>query len=99
MSTAVLRKIMRKIGIGRKRQGPLRTELQNLHTNISRTQRRMYELSEEFTERRMYCCPCCAFPEYSDLKLKQERRELRIRQLEAKIKKDSCHVERTQPPT
>lgn len=74
---------------------PLNQELLNLRVNISRSQRRMGDLSEEFDRRGMYCCPCCAFPEYSDLKLKQERRELRIRQLETKIKKDSRHVERT----
>lgn len=87
MIPAAIRRLVRRIYPG-KHTSPLKRELQDLRANLSTSQRRLWELADEFERSGLPCCPDCAYPEYSDLVAKNRRREKRIQQLEAKIRRD-----------
>ena len=63
----------------------LKAELANLELNLATTYTFMSELAEEFWDNGGVCCPSCGVPGYSELLLKQERREARIAQIKKKL--------------
>ena len=63
----------------------LKLELANLQKQIIRTDRHLEEMSDEFWRSGGVCCPSCGMPGYSELMWKQERRELRVKQIEKKL--------------
>ena len=70
------------------RMSPLKTELDNLLTNIKRTKRLMEKIEAAFWRDGGICCPGCGCPGYRDLESKQERREKRIEEIRAKLMRD-----------
>ncbi|VBQ81368.1 hypothetical protein [Burkholderia pseudomallei] len=66
----------------------LKRELEGLKRNIDRTDELMSQLESEFWAGGGVCCPGCGVPGYSELQLKQERREHREKQIVAKLKRD-----------
>lgn len=66
----------------------LRAELDGLLKNIRRTDDLMAQQADEFWANDGVCCPSCGVPGYSDLQLKQERREKRVAEVRAKIARD-----------
>ncbi|MNI77787.1 hypothetical protein D3C87_324660 [compost metagenome] len=71
----------------------LKTELENLYKNIYITERYLGELSDTFWKNGGICCPCCGVEGYSELELKQERREKRVLEIKAKLSKSLCSKE------
>ncbi|AJX61008.1 hypothetical protein AQ938_06660 [Burkholderia pseudomallei] len=66
----------------------LKQELDGLKRNIDRTDELMSQLASEFWMSGGVCCPGCGVPGYSELELKQERRERRVKEIVAKLKRD-----------
>ncbi|WP_144106797.1 hypothetical protein [Paraburkholderia sp. BCC1886] len=72
--------------------GPLRTELAHLRRRIRKTGDYLSKLSSDFWRRGGICCPSCGVEGYSDLQMKQERREKRLLQLLDKLKRDGRKI-------
>lgn len=70
------------------RSSGLKRELEGLKRNIARTDANMGELASDFWANGGVCCPSCGVPGYSELELKQERRERRVEEIIAKLKRD-----------
>ncbi len=62
-------------------------QIKRLKYQIRRTDRRIGELGEKYSNSKGYCCPSCACPEYSRLCAKNERREAWLLQL---LRKDDA---------
>lgn len=69
----------------KRRESPLKVELRNLRRNYHLTEDHLRKVSSEFWANGGVCCPNCGVPGYSALQDKQERREARIKQIEAKL--------------
>lgn len=65
----------------------LQIELVNLKKNIRITENHMSDLSREFWSNGGLCCEGCGIPGWHGLVIKQQRREERIEQIEAKLTK------------
>jgi transposase len=63
----------------------LREELANLKAKIQREDIRLGEIERQFWEDGGVCCPCCGVPGFSEAEKRQERRYLRIKQIEKKL--------------
>ncbi|MBN3839320.1 hypothetical protein [Burkholderia sp. Ac-20349] len=68
------------------RPGGLRHELEGLNRNIARTDATLARLASDFWANDGICCPSCGVQGYSELELKQERRERRRGEILAKLK-------------
>ncbi|PRF55377.1 hypothetical protein [Burkholderia multivorans] len=71
-----------------KRSSGLKKELEGLKRNIDKTDELMSQLASEFWMNGGVCCPGCGVPGYSELELKQERREQRMKEIVAKLRRD-----------
>ena len=86
---ADLLRFWRKLPMFKEPKSGLKTELANLRKRISATEDYMGRLSNDFWANGGVCCPSCGVPGYSELSLKQERREERIKQILAKLARDT----------
>lgn len=71
-------------------RGPARNaqqEIEDLVRNIARTADRMSDMESDFYQQSpgSYCCAHCDIPGYSELFAKQERRRVRLKQLQEKL--------------
>lgn len=74
---------------GKKPQSGLKLELVNLRKRYSETEDYLSRLSNEFWRADGVCCPSCGVPGYSELLLKQERREKRIAEIMQRLKREA----------
>lgn len=91
--TTIISEVVLK-GFGRflsepNKKSPLVQELAGLTINIAETDAKLARLAKEFWANGGVCCPSCGVPGYSDLQLKQERRRERVKQVIAKLDRDS----------
>ncbi|EPS1221624.1 hypothetical protein ACVBR5_000850 [Burkholderia cenocepacia] len=70
------------------RSSGLKQELEGLKRNIDRTDELMSQLESDFWGSGGVCCPSCGVRGYSELQLKQERRERRVKEVVAKLRRD-----------
>lgn len=68
---------------------PLKVELASLKRNLAYTEVSMEEIAKDFWRNGGVCCPSCGSSEFRKLELKQERRQQRIEQIKAKLKRDA----------
>ena len=79
-----------------KRISPLNQEIVGLKRNIASTEDWQANVANQFWANGGICCPCCGVPGYSEASSLNERRMLRLKQLEAKLLRDRSKREAVQ---
>jgi hypothetical protein len=70
-------------------RSPLKAERADLVRKIAQVKDWQSRVSAEFFANGGVCCPGCGVPGYLDSQMANERRMLRLRQIDAKLTKDS----------